>query len=148
MNPMNYKSVIIRLYFLLINSDGKVNHGEISLGKKMIQAEGIVEAEFNSQLESLELRNHDDIYKECLRDMKGLKHDQQIRSIAWMCVLANSDGFMDRAEWQFIYKIYHKELHLALDDIMQVQKELSLMTRDNLYTSSLLNAGNLARPII
>lgn len=148
MNIMNYKSVITRLYFLLINSDGKVNHGEISLGKKMMQAEGIVENEFSSQLESLSTRNHADIYKECLRDLKGLKHDQQIRSIAWMCVLANSDGFMDRTEWQFIYKIYHKELHLALDDIMQVQKELSLMTRDSLYSGSSLSTGNIARPIV
>ena len=145
---MNYKSVITRLYFLLINSDGKVNHGEITLGKKMVQAEGIAETEFNVQLEYLATKDQTEIYKECLRDMKSLKHDQQIRCIAWMCVLANSDGFMDRVEWQFIYKIYHKELGLALDDIMQVQKELSLMTRDNLYSSSMVNAGNLARPII
>ena len=148
MNFMNYKSVITRLYFLLINSDGKVNHGEISLGKKMMQAEGIVETEFNSQLESLATKPQADIYKECLRDLKGLKQEQQVRSIAWMCVLANSDGFMDRAEWQFIYKIYHKELHLALDDIMHVQKELSLMTRDNLYTSSFANAGDVSRPVL
>jgi hypothetical protein len=38
---------------------------------------------------------------------------------------------MDKAEWQFIYKIYHKELNLPLDDIMEVQKELSKLTRDN-----------------
>ena len=48
-----------------------------------------------------------------------------------MCVLANSDGFMDKAEWQFIYKIYHKELNLPLDSIMEVQKELAKHTRDN-----------------
>jgi hypothetical protein len=64
-----------------------------------------------------------------------------------MCVLANSDGFMDKSEWQFIYKIYHKELHLALDDIMHVQKELSLMTRDNLFASSLISGGNVVRPV-
>jgi uncharacterized tellurite resistance protein B-like protein len=147
MNIMNYKSVITRLYFLLINSDGKVNHGEISLGKKMTQAEGISEAEFNAQLESLAGRDRAEIYKECLRDLKVLKSEQQIRSIAWMCVLANSDGFMDKSEWQFIYKIYHKELHLALDDIMHVQKELSLMTRDNLYSSSVMSGGNAPRPV-
>jgi len=145
MNIMSYKSVITRLYSLLINSDGKVNHGEITLGKKMMQAEGIVEAEFNAELEFLSGKDQADIYRECLRDLKRLKPEQQIRCIAWMCVLANSDGFMDRVEWQFIYKIYHKELHLALDDIMQVQKELSLMTRDNFSSGSFLATGTVSR---
>lgn len=142
---MSFKSVITRLYFLLINSDGKVNHGEISLGQKMIQAEGILESEFNTELELLKAKDSAVIYKECMRDLKALKAEQQIRSIAWMCVLANSDGFMDRVEWQFIYKIYHKELHLALDDIMQVQKELSLLTRDNISLSSTLSTGAVSR---
>lgn len=128
---MNFKAVIIRLYYMLIYSDGKVNQGEVSLGKKMIEAESIPEIEFNAQLEALKKKDAGTIYKECLADLKRLKPEQQIRSIAWMCVLANSDGFMDKAEWQFIYKIYHKELHLPLDSIMEVQKELAKLTRDN-----------------
>ena len=128
---MNFKTVIIRLYYMLISSDGKVNQGEISLGKKMIEAEGITDSEFNVQLDSLKKKDTATIYKECLADLKRLKPELQIRSIAWMCVLANSDGFMDKTEWQFIYKIYHKELHLPLDNIMEVQKELAKVTRDN-----------------
>ena len=128
---MNFKTIIIRLYYMLIYSDGKVNQGEISLGKKMIEAEGISEAEFNAQLEALKKRDTTSIYNECLADLKRLKPEAQMRSIAWMCVLANSDGFMDKTEWSFIYKIYHKELHLPLDNIMEVQKELSKLTRDN-----------------
>lgn len=136
---MNFKSIIIRLYYMLIYSDGKVNQGEVSLGKKMIEAEGISEAEFNSQLEALKAKDAAIIYKECVADLKRLKRELQIRSIAWMCVLANSDGFMDKAEWQFIYKIYHKELQLPLDSIMEVQKELVKVTRDNsvFFTSTL-----------
>lgn len=128
---MNFKTIITQLYFMLIYSDGKVNDGEISLGKKMIQAEGIGESEFNNQLESLKAKELPKIYKECVADLKRLRREQQIRCIAWMCVLANSDGFMDRAEWQVIYKIYHKELHLPLDAIMEVQKELTLLTHNS-----------------
>jgi hypothetical protein len=50
---------------------------------------------------------------------------QQIRIVAWLCVVANADGFMDRAEWQLIYKVYHKELNLPLHDIFAVQKDLN-----------------------
>ncbi len=120
---------------MLVNSDGKVNQGEIAMGKKMIQAEGIAESEFNRQLESLTGREGTALYAECLTDLKRLKTEQQIRCIAWLCVMANADGFMDRTEWQFIYKIYHKELHLPLDQIMEVQKELNRLTRDNIQSN-------------
>jgi hypothetical protein len=43
-------------------------------------------------------------------------------------VIANADGFMDKTEWQFIYKVYHKELGLNLDEIMKTQKELIALT--------------------
>ena len=133
---MNFKTLIVRLYFILIHSDGKVNEGEISLGKKMMLAEGITEAEFTKQLESLKGKETSVIYKECLTDIKRLRHEQQIRCIAWLCVLANSDGFMDRAEWQFIYKVYHKELNLPLDEIMEVQKELNRLIMEKSSISS------------
>jgi uncharacterized tellurite resistance protein B-like protein len=121
---MNNKGVIVKLYYQLINSDGKVNEHEISLGKRMMEVEKISAADFHFYLESIKKKELSVIYKETLSDMRRLTPDQQIRCIAWLCVLANSDGFMDKAEWQFIYKIYHKELNLPLTDIMEVQKEL------------------------
>jgi uncharacterized tellurite resistance protein B-like protein len=130
---MNFKSTIIQLYFMLIYSDGQINQGEIALGKKMIQAEGISESEFDRQIASLNGVGIDAIYKTCLNNLKRLTKEQQIRCIAWLCVLANSDGFMDKKEWQFIYKVYHKELQLPLDNIMTVQKELNVLTRDSLF---------------
>lgn len=121
---MSFKSIIIRLYYMLIHSDGKVNDGEIALGRRMMEAENISEDEFNRQIAALEDRDLAALYKECITQLKRLPKTLQIRCIAWLCVLANADGFMDRAEWQFIYKIYHRELELPLDVIMGIQKEL------------------------
>ena len=50
--------------------------------------------------------------------------------MAWLCVVANADGFMDKAEWHFIYDIYHKSLNLPLDEIMVVQKQLNQIGRE------------------
>jgi uncharacterized tellurite resistance protein B-like protein len=109
---------------MLIHCDGKVNDGEIALGKRMMEAENISEAEFDKLVAELQDRDLAALYKECVSELKRLPKSLQIRCIAWLCVLANADGFMDRAEWQFIYKIYHRELQLPLDVIMGVQKEL------------------------
>jgi uncharacterized tellurite resistance protein B-like protein len=136
---MNFKAIIIRLYYMLIYTDGKVNQGEVSLGQKLIQAEGISEAEFSAQLDALKKRDGDIIYKECLAELKRLKPELQIRCIAWMCVLANSDGFMDKAEWQMIYKLYHKELQLPLEEIMKVQKGLAQSAYRNSSNNPTIN---------
>jgi uncharacterized tellurite resistance protein B-like protein len=122
---MNYSTTITKLYFLLIYADGNVNAREISSAKKMILAEGINDAEFNHTLEGLSAKNHEALLDECIAAIKTLDRNQQIRIIAWLCVLANADGFMDRAEWQLIYRIYHTELRLPLNEIFAVQKELN-----------------------
>src|SRR2546421_4585085 len=116
---MNQKPILIKLYHLLVHADSNVNEREILAGQQMIKAEGIGEYEFKTQLESLKKRNPTVILSECLEELKKLDHEKQVRCIAWLCVVANADGFMDKSEWQFIYQLYHKELNLQLDEIMK-----------------------------
>jgi len=54
-----------------------------------------------------------------------------------LCVVANGDGFMDKTEWQLIYRIYHKELNLPLEEIFKVQKELNRLPREKYPFSSI-----------
>jgi len=124
---MDYHLTISGLYYLLIFADGKVNEKELLLGKKMVAAEGFEEAKFMTAINQFEIQDKVHLYKECIKALKKLDKANQIRSVAWMCVIANSDGFMDKEEWVLIYKIYHDELELSLDEIMKTQKELNKM---------------------
>ncbi len=132
---MNYKSIMTSLYYLLTQADGKVNEKEIMLGKKMMQAEGFDEKGFEATLESLKAKDKSTLLNECLNGLKKLDSKQQIRAIAWMCVIANSDGFMDKEEWILIYKIYHTELKLSLDEILKVQKDLNMIIHGRSFHS-------------
>lgn len=132
---MDYNSTITSLFFLLIYADGEANEKELLRGRQMMEAEGIDEKKFTSLSESLKTRNKDGIYNDCIAGLKKLDKERQIRAIAWLCVVANSDGFMDRKEWMLIYKIYHTELGLALDDIMKVQKHLNKIIHGTAFTS-------------
>lgn len=122
---MDYKATLTSLYYLLICADGKVNERELSLGRKMMEAEGFGVDNFDAQLEAFKAKNIATLYSDCLAGLKKLDAKSQIKAIAWLCVIANSDGFMDKEEWILIYKIYHTELKLSLDDIMKTQKELN-----------------------
>lgn len=122
---MDYNTTITSLFFLMIYADGDISEKELERGKQMIEAEGMNEKKFLELLETLKTANHDALYNDCIKALKKLDREKQIRCIAWLCVVANSDGFMDRKEWMLIYKIYHTELGLSLDDVMKVQKQLN-----------------------
>lgn len=122
---MNYMKTVSSLYYLLIHADGKVSEKELVRGRQMMEAEKFDETKFNSLLTTLKTKKRYDIYRDCITGLKSLDPKTQIRCIAWLCVVANADGFMDKDEWMLIYKIYQSELNLKLDDIMKVQKDLN-----------------------
>lgn len=132
---MDYKNTLSSLFFLLIQADGNVSENEMARGKQMLEAEGIDEAKFNSLLEKLKPQDRESIFKNCVNAIKKLNFKDQIRCIAWLCVVANADGFMDKKEWMLIYKMYHTELGLRLDDIMLVQKELNAFVHGKEFNS-------------
>lgn len=121
---MNHKPVLVKLYHLLIHADGNVNEKELNAGKQMMKAEGINDFEFDRLINALQKRNPGVVLSECIEELKKLDHELQVRCIAWLSAIANADGFMDKTEWHFIYRLYHKELGLQLADVMSKQKEL------------------------
>lgn len=129
---MNYKAILTRLFFLLISADGAVNDHERSTGKLLAKAEGLNDEEFRAELEMLKGKDPAAVLSESISALKNLSRTQQIRIIAWLCVVANGDGFMDKTEWQLIYRIYHRELNLPLEEIFKVQKELNRVSRERL----------------
>lgn len=127
---MKYKAVLTKLYFILISADGNVNDHERRSGKFLAKKEGIKEEEFLVEMELLKSKDQSALLTECIIGLKKLSRYQQIRIVAWLCVVANGDGFMDKAEWQLIYRIYHRELNLPLEEIFKVQKELNRLPRE------------------
>lgn len=130
---MKHKSVLAKLYYTLIHADNKMNEREAALGRQMVHYEGFSESSFQREVNSLSGRPAQVIYKEIVEGLNRLEPALQVRCIAWMCVIANADGFMDKKEWQFIYQLYHKELRLPLDQIMKVQNELIRRVHEGMH---------------
>jgi uncharacterized tellurite resistance protein B-like protein len=122
---VDYFSTLIGLYYIIISVDGNISEKEVVLGKKMTKAEGFEENRFESTILLYQTLDFAKLYKDMLVGLRKLQTEKQIRCISWMCVIANSDGFMDKRKWELIYKIYHTELALSLDEIMKTQGELN-----------------------
>lgn len=132
---MEYKSILTGLCHHVIFADAKVNDKEMELARKMAKEESIDEKEFNSLLDSMKSKDPASLLADCVTHLKKLPIQQQIRTIAWLCVIANGDGFMDKEEWTLIYKVYHTQLRLSLPDVMEEQKELNKLIYGKAFQS-------------
>ncbi|MEO1049365.1 MAG: TerB family tellurite resistance protein [Bacteroidota bacterium] len=129
---LHYYRGLVSLYYLLIKADGEINDKERNMGDIMREHEGLSEEEFNGMINSVAAEDQAKVFKACIADLKACAEEEQVKCIAWMSLIANSDGFMDKAEWNVIYRIYYKELGLQLSDIMNKQKELPRFKRSSL----------------
>lgn len=115
---------LIALYYLLIQADGKISDKELKMGEVMCKHEKIDEETFNIQIKNHDKVGADELYSKCVNSLKSCDEEFKIKTVAWMSLIANSDGFMSPDEWKLIYKVYCKELNLRLDDILAYQKSL------------------------
>ena len=118
------QEALIALYYLIIVADGVISPRELDIGNLMIRDESIDEQFFRNKMEELRVMDKESLYQYGIELIKDCPEERQIKAVAWMSNIANSDGFMDPKEWALIYKIYHKELGLDLEKIMSVQKKL------------------------
>jgi len=120
----HYYAGLVSLYHLLINADGHVDDKELKMGQLMKKHENMDDWEFNYHLRKVAEKKKEELISECVLSLKKCDYELKIRCIAWMSLIANSDGFMAPEEWKLIYKIYNTELNLNLADILAMQKKL------------------------
>jgi uncharacterized tellurite resistance protein B-like protein len=123
-NKINYIEGLVSLYHLLINADGHIDDKEVKMGELMKAHEKIDDFMFDFYLNKISTQDKKVVFDACVNSLNKCEHDWKVKSIAWMSLIANSDGFMDPEEWKLIYSIYNKELKLNLNDILEMQKQL------------------------
>lgn len=123
-NETNYLNGLVALYHLLINADGHIDEKELKMGEVLKEHEKIDDWKFNYHLDRVTKLDKEEVLKECIESLRNCEYEQKIKCIAWMSLIANSDGFMDPEEWKLIYYIYNTELKLELQDILEMQKQL------------------------
>ncbi len=117
-----FKETLIKAYYYISSADGAFDDKELEFGDKMIQKESIDKSEFQKKIDSYNCDTPECIIHSLKDDLKKLNRNEQIKIIAYMSNIANSDGFMDPSEWKMIYNLYKNELNLDLEEIIKAQK--------------------------
>ncbi len=123
-NNTKYFSGLVSLYHLLIHADGLIDEKEIEIGMLMKKYKNIEEWEFNYYLDKFSSQEKEKTIEDYLNALNDCDYELKIKCIAWMSLIANSDGFMASEEWKLIYYIYGKKLNLDLKDILEIQRQL------------------------
>jgi len=126
MNALNPNATIAQLYYLFIYADGEVDEKEKQYGQYLIEIEQLNGVLFNKELERLEneVIDKNKLLEECVAVLVKLEKRVQLRYIAWMCVIANSDGFMSSEEWKLVYQFYHVKLKIPHDELLTEQTNI------------------------
>ena len=120
----DYQKSLLALYHLIIHADGELTEKELKMGELMRDHEDINKDFYTTYLESVSEAHPEKIFTDCINSLKKCSYEDRARCIAWLSNIANVDGFMDKREWEIIYRLYSKELHVDLNDILSIQKTL------------------------
>ena len=113
-----------QLSYLLITADGVICEKETELWKKISTTQGF-DDDFQKYLDQFESKEKTKLLVESVKSLKQIPKNEQINLIAYLCIVANADGFMDRREWKLIYTLYHRELKLTQKDILDKQRAIN-----------------------
>lgn len=125
-----FTEAIVSLYHLISSADGKISDFEKRICELMMKSEGIEVSEFEMIINTIDQLSQDEIYAKSINLLKSCTKDEQVKAMAWMRSIANSDGFMAKEEWSLIFKIYKKELNLNLKDIIDYKLPLFINVPD------------------
>ena len=122
-------------YYLIICADEVIDEREIQWGNTMLKAENIDQECFNKKLDQYASQAKEKVYQICTNSLKKCKKELQVKSVAWMSIIASSDGFMSPKEWKLLFRIFSTELQLDLKSILKVQLDLQSRFQPYLFNN-------------
>lgn len=134
-----YVSVVCLFYYIVTYSDGKASDVELSLKSKIAEIEKFDENEFEHQFLIYRQIDKTAVFNRCIAHLKDLESSEQIRILAWMFVVSDSDADFNEKEWNIIQHALNI-LDLPLIEILFAERNLNaLLARDiNLCSRSSL----------
>jgi uncharacterized tellurite resistance protein B-like protein len=119
-----YDSVICLFYYLITYSDGNATQIEILLMDKISKIENFDKSQFEHQFLFYNQNDRTTVFNKCISDLKQLEEFEQIRILAWMFVVSDSDDDFNEKEWNVIQETL-SILELPLSQILTEERNLN-----------------------
>ncbi len=123
-NMLNtFQDLLVSAYYYILIADGMVDPKELTFGNRMIEKEGIQKDDFENKLDELSNQETSIVEKYIKDSLKKESHENQLKVVAYMVKIADSDGVKDPHEMTSIQSITD-ELNLHVNDIIKAKEKL------------------------
>ena len=119
-----FEEALTSLYFLMICADRYIDTRELEMGRIMRSLEKIDGKQFFNRIDEYSNQDNRIIYDRCIDALERCERPDQIKCLAWMKMIAFSDGSMASREWDLYQNICLNELHLDLNEVLEAQKKI------------------------
>lgn len=121
----NFQITLCKIYYLTIYADGDLTDDEYDTGKRILKDEGIIVDDLNIDvLIRFQGLSRQEQITDCEKSLRELPRHKQVKCIAWMCLLAESDWELSNSECT-IYEYFTNVLNLTLAEISLAQSDMN-----------------------
>ena len=120
----DFHEALTSLYYLMICADKYIDTMELEMGRIMRAIEKIDNKQFFERIDDYSNQDNRIVYDLCIHTLEQCDREEQVRCLAWMKLIAFSDGSMASREWDLYQNICLNELNLELNEVLEEQKKI------------------------
>jgi len=121
---LSFQEAFANLFFLMLSADNVADIKELKLGKKIIIFEKLDYTAVMNRVDDLSRMPKDEIFVQAIDLLKSLSKEAQLKCLAYMRLIAVSDGSYDERERQLLETISKSEISISIQDIVEVEGQL------------------------
>ncbi len=114
-----------KIYYLTIYADCDLTDDEYETGQRILKEEDIIIESLNIEvLNKFQALERHEQMADCEACLRELTREEQVKCVAWMCLLAESDWVLSHTE-RDICEYFTKALNLSLAEISLAQSDMN-----------------------
>ena len=123
-NKAKFQEAFAHLYYLMLSADRFATLSELEVGSKVIEFEGFDKGSVMKQIDDLSANPRNQIIGESIDLLKSISKEDQLKCLAYVKMIAMSDGSFDESESDLLHNIGSNELNILPQEIDAVEKKL------------------------
>jgi len=123
-NKSTFQRAFAHLYYLMLSADRVANINELEVGSKIIEFEGFEKDSVMQQIDLLSAVSRDQAMDDSLALLRSISREDQIKCLAYVKMIAMSDGSFDQTESDLLHNIGSNELNILPQEIDATEKKL------------------------
>ena len=121
-----FTQAFTHLYFLMLSADKIADIKELEIGNKIIKKEQLNKDEIMKGLDELSSVPRNEILAQSLSFLNQLPIDERLKCLAYISLVAKSDGEIDSNESELLTNLCKNELNISLNQVYAFEEQLQI----------------------